>query len=150
MYAEITTALSSIKVASDLASLVLKTKVDSAVTQKAIELQSAIISLQTAIMSIQSQNQELLAENDRLKQQLAAIKNWEAETQKYHLKEVARGVFVYLLNEDQSGAQPSPWFCYNCYEKQQKSILQRGPKTLHGHSYSCANCDNTIYCYPFK
>jgi hypothetical protein len=45
MLPEIVTALSSIKVASDLATLIHKAKVDTAVTEKAIELQSAVISL---------------------------------------------------------------------------------------------------------
>ena len=54
MFADITTALAGIKTASDLASLVLKAKVDSAVRGKAIELQSDLISLQSAILSVHS------------------------------------------------------------------------------------------------
>lgn len=46
MYAEITSALAGLKTVSDLIGLTLKLKVDSAVTEKAIESQAAIISLQ--------------------------------------------------------------------------------------------------------
>ncbi len=140
MFAEITTALASIKVAGELATLVLNTKVSQSVTQKAIELQTAIISLQTAIMSIQAQNQETLAENNSLKQKLIDIENWEAETKKYSLKEVAPGAFVYVINQDQAGAEPSPWLCTNCYNQKKRSILQRGIDSGEGYFHNCPSC----------
>jgi len=148
MLADITTALSSIKAVSEFASLVLKTKVDAAVREKAIELQSELISLQSTLLSLQAQYQDLLRENERLKQEQVAMKNWEAEAQKYHLAEFASGVFAYTLNQDQLGTQPSHWLCGNCYEKNQKSILQKGPKTIHGYIISCANCNDKLTCFP--
>jgi hypothetical protein len=55
MYADIPAALAALKTASDLTKLVLKTRVDSAVTQKAIELQSGIIELQSILLTLQAQ-----------------------------------------------------------------------------------------------
>lgn len=52
MYSEIVTALSGLKTMSDLTKLVLRAKVDSAVTEKAIESQTAIISLQSAMLEL--------------------------------------------------------------------------------------------------
>ena len=74
-----------------------KMKTDSAVVEKAAELQGTIITLQSAIMTIQSQYQLLLSEKDELKQQLMNIINWDAETAKYQLTEVSAGAFVYSL-----------------------------------------------------
>jgi len=145
MYTEITTALSSIKIVSDLATLVLKSKVDSAVTQKAIDLQAALITLQSTVMSIQAQNQDLLAENSQLKQQLIAAKNWEAEAQKYSLTEIIPGTFVYAINQDQLSTQPYHWLCTHCYENKQKSILQRGGKEPRGWVYNCPICKAQIF-----
>ncbi len=144
MYTEIATALSSIKIASDLATLVLKAKVDSAVTQKAIELQASLITLQSTVMTIQAQNQDLLSENNQLKQQLIAAKDWEAEANKYSLKEVLPGSFVYAINQDQLGTQPYHWLCTHCYENKQKSILQRMGKELRGWIYNCPTCKTQI------
>jgi len=146
MYAEITAALSSLKVAGELTALVLNTKVNQAVTQKAIELQSAIMSLQTAIIGIQSQNQELLEENNRLKQEIISMKNWEAEARKYSLKEIIAGVFVYAINEDQRGTEPGHWLCAHCYTNKQKSILQKGERLPGGGGdlYDCPNCKTHI------
>jgi hypothetical protein len=60
MYAEMAVAAASIKTFRELTALILKAKVDSAVTQKAIESEAAIIDLQTAIINLQSQHQTLL------------------------------------------------------------------------------------------
>ncbi len=60
MYAEIAAAAASIKTFRELTALILKAKVDSAVTQKAIESEAAIIALQTAIINLQFQHQSLL------------------------------------------------------------------------------------------
>lgn len=144
MYAELTTALASIKTMSDLSSLIIKSKVSDAVRQNAIELQSAIISLQSTILSIQAQNQELQAENNRLKQQLADLKGWEEGAQNYSLTEIASGVLVYALKPEKAGANPPHWLCVHCYENKQKSILQRGKKTHSGTIYSCPKCKTEI------
>jgi hypothetical protein len=140
MFSDITTALTSIKVASDLTTLVLNTKVNNAVTQKAIELQSAIISLQSAIMSIQTENQKLLAENDSLKQQLVNIEDWNAEAQKYNLTDIGGGVFVHAIKPGQTESGPSHWLCTHCYHNRKKSLLQRGEMTHRGWKYYCPNC----------
>ncbi len=156
MYAEFTTALSSIKSISDIATFLLKAKVGSDVTQKAIELQSMIISLQTSIISTQVQNQELIAENERLKQQLATIEKWEEETMGCQLMEVDAGTFVYARHPNWNSGKPVHWFCANCYQKKQKSILQKKSCASWITSgtdlerdapmwiYICANCNAEI------
>ena len=144
MLLEITQALTSLKSIGDLTSLILKTTVDSTVTQKAIELHSAIISLQTAMLSIQTQNQELLTENDQLKKELMAVKNWETEATKYHLAQIYPGTFVYAIKPDELSAQPSHWLCAKCYEGKQKSILQRGTSSGSGRNYHCFTCKTSV------
>jgi hypothetical protein len=152
MYAELTAALSSVKTISDIATFLLKAKVGSDVTQKAIELQSTIIALQASIMSTQAQNQELMEENERLKRQLAEAENWEEETAKYQLVEVDAGVFVYILHPDHNQADdPVHWLCTNCYQKRQKSILQKVGKHIgpghKGWDYTCPNCNAHVITF---
>jgi hypothetical protein len=117
----------------------LNTKVDSAVRQKAIELQSDIISLQSGLLNLQIEHQESLRERDSLKQQLMKAKNWKNEARKYSLKEIASGVFVYAIKQDKQGTQPMHWLCTNCYENTKKSILQKGKRTPQGTVYYCSN-----------
>lgn len=145
MYAEITSALAGIKTISDLASLVLKLKVDSAVTEKAIESQSAIISLQSAILTVQTHNQELLEENKGLKQKLIDAENWDAEAQKYALTKVGQSNCVaYALKPEYSDASEDHWLCPSCYQDKRKSILQR-TGTRNGRTLcTCARCPAEI------
>jgi hypothetical protein len=142
MFPEIATALASLKTISDLATLTLKVKVDSAVTEKAIESQTAIITLQNTIMGLQSQYQELLGQNDELKKRLIEIENWEIESKKYALTEIAEGIFVYSLITDQKNGVPPHWLCPNCYQNKKKSILQfQYSRTAHNNTFKCAQCD---------
>jgi hypothetical protein len=141
MYAEIATAVSSVKTISDLTSLILKSKITDAVRENSIELQSAVIALQTAIVGIQAQNQELLNENNRLKQQLIDLKKWETDAAEYELKEVAPGVFAYAFKSTPKSTSPPHWLCANCYEKKEKSILQQGRKSGPlGTPLDCPRC----------
>lgn len=142
MLPEITTALASLKTLSDLAALTLKVKVDSAVTDKAIESQMAIITLQSTIMALQSQYQELLGQNETLNKRLIEMENWEAESRKYTLAEIAEGVFVYSLKADQKNNTPPHWLCPNCYQNKKKSILQfQYSPTARNNTFKCAQCE---------
>ncbi len=147
MYAEIATAAASIKTFADLTSLILKTKVDSAVTEKAIESQSAIISLQTAMLALQSEHQSLLAEKAELERRLVNVQNWEAEASKYSLQEIAPGVFVYVHDSQEDGAAPSHWLCSRCYNERKKSILQKTGRMGGANIYLCLTCQNTLQIY---
>lgn len=144
MYAEIASALTSIKTFGDLTTLILKMKVDSAVTEKAIESQSAIISLQSTMLTLQSQYQALLDEKEELKKRLIEMEDWKTEAEKYELKEIAFHTFAYALKSDYANTAPAHWLCANCYGNGQKSILQSKPATSKGLPYSCLRCNGEI------
>lgn len=152
MYSEIVTALSGLKTMSDLTKLVLSAKVDSAVTEKATESQTAIISLQCAMLELQSQYQLLSVENEELKKQLIESERWETERQNYTLAEICVGVFVYSSNGNDTA--PSHWLCANCFQNKQKSLLQLDEKSIDGTSYLCPRCKTIIHdpsnCYPLS
>ncbi len=144
MLAEITTAFASLKTMGELTALVLKTRVDSAVIEKAQESQAAMISLQSAMLSLQTQYQVLLREKDELEQRLIKMEDWNTEAQNYSLKEISSGVFVYVRKQDSSDGSPSHWLCANCYENKQKSILQRQPRESRGTPYRYIRCKSLI------
>src|SRR5713226_9329470 len=98
MFSEIGSALASIKTFSDFTGLVLQAKVTSAIREKAIESQAAIISVQNAMLMLQTQYQALLNERTKLEDRLAKIESWDAEASKYVLHDPGSGVFVYALD----------------------------------------------------
>ena len=140
MLPEITAALASLKTIAELSVLAVKTSTDSRVTEKAIELQSALISLQGAMLSLQSQYQDLLQEKDELEKRLADKEKWDADTQNYTLTEIGRKVFAYALKPDRATSAPAHWLCANCYENKKKSVLQR----LSGSLYRCHSCKSDL------
>ncbi len=144
MVPEIITAIATVKSMSDITSLLIKAKVDTATTEKAIELQSSIISLQTALLAIQAQNQDLLSAKNELEQRLAEIESWNAQAENYKLHEIVSGVFVMASQTDESDTAPAHWLCPNCYEKKQKAILQYKGNPSKGKVYSCQNCKTEI------
>lgn len=140
MSAEIFSAFTAIKAASELVGLILKRKVDAAIQEKAIELQSAIVSAQSDLLNLQSAYQERLREIEDLRKQLIDMQDWKAEAQKYELRVVGPGIFVYAIRDDQVGTGPMHWLCTQCYNEGKKSILQRGRMGVNGWSYLCPGC----------
>jgi predicted enzyme involved in methoxymalonyl-ACP biosynthesis len=148
MYVDITTALAGIKTMTEFATLAAKSKKDSAVAEKAIELNAVIIDLQSAILSIQAQNQDLLQRNNELEQKIAEIENWNATAEQYTLTEIALGVFVYTNKKNDEGGEPSHWLCTNCYQDKKKSIIQRESSISSRAFYVCPNCKHDYHFSP--
>jgi len=124
---------------------VLKSKVDNAVREKAIEFQSEVISLQSSIMSLQSEYQKLFEENAALKKRLSDADDWSAEKAKYELSELSSGVFVYLLRKENAADAIKHWLCTNCFQKGEKSILQSEGQHIGGGTiYRCPSCNYDI------
>ena len=144
MIPEIASAIATVKSMSDITSLLIKTKVDNATTEKAIELQSNILSLQTTLLTIQAQNQDLLRSKHELEQRLIEMENWNAQAEHYKLHEITSGVFVMASQSDESDSTPPHWLCANCYQKKQKSILQYNGNPSDGVHYFCPNCKTEV------
>ena len=138
---EIGAALAGIKTFTELTTLILKAKVDSAVREKAIESQAAVISLQTSMMALQAQDQSLLREKNELEKRLVEVENWEDESAKYSLKEIAPHAFAYAPKPDANDAAPEHWLCTRCYQERKKSILQQ---TLIPRVYECPKCKTQV------
>lgn len=155
MLPEIISAATSVKAMGELIALIHQTKVSKAIEEKAIELNTAILALQSANFNLQAINFTLLSEKhemqderNALAKKIVEMEDWKAESQKYHLKEIAAGVFAYALNSAQEHSAPTHLLCPNCYEKREKSPLQ---KTLGGRysEYRCPRCGATLNARSF-
>jgi transcription initiation factor IIE alpha subunit len=142
MFEELTMALSSVKAIAELTNLVLKAKVDNAVTAKAVESQTALIHLQSAVLSLQSEHEVLQREKNELREELNNLLAWNSEANKYHLIEICPGVFVYASNDEN---QPRFWLCPHCFENRERSILQLDNKSIEGTDYLCPRCKTVLH-----
>lgn len=141
---DIAATLSAISSAKEFAALIINRKIDSAVTEKAIELQNAIIGLQSAILGLQGENQVLTQENLALKETLERNAKWDEQAQNYELTKIAEGVFAYRV-KDQSQIASSPLLCAPCFDSRHRGILQRVGQDYGGTMYRCGTCNKEIY-----
>lgn len=142
---DVATTLSAISTAKDFAALIIGRKIDSAVTEKAIELQNSIIALQSGLLEMQANIQALAQQKTDLEFQVAAFKKWTSEDAEHQLCTVAAGVHVYVSKSTAKTKAEQVWFCTNCWQNQRKSVLQRSRQDFGGTSYYCPSCDANIY-----
>ena len=144
MLEELTMALSSVKAITELTNLVLKAKVDNAVSAKALESQTALITLQSAMLSLQSEHEILQREKNELREELNNLLAWNSTAIQYQLTEICAGVFVYASNSREDMC-PAHWLCPHCFENKQRSILQLDNKSTEGADYLCPRCKTILH-----
>lgn len=110
-----------------------------------IEFQKVVIQLQANAASIQVQNASLLRDKVELENEIARLRDWALEKEKYELKEIARGLFVRIDKSFADKLQSAQKFCATCFEKNIKSPLQQQNVEVGRQlSLSCFNCKATI------
>lgn len=105
---------------------------------------AAVIELQEKIFTAQQVHSALLERVGALEKRVAGFETWDAEKQRYELKEIAPGVVVRSLKSDMSNGEPPHFICANCYNRGEK---QHPQKTLTGSTrdeYTCSKCGDVL------
>lgn len=146
MLSEITNALSSLKIATDIARGFSSLKLETAVKEKSTELLNVIITLQQSVLSLQAIYEDTLKSKSGIENELIKLKDWEMKKNKYILKEVAPDVLAYVHKNQDESASEKHWLCANCFDHYQKEsiyqISERG--NIPSHTYYCPQCKNDI------
>lgn len=109
------------------------------------EVNTKLMQANAVALSSQEKQSSLAAKVHELEQEILSLKNWEAEKQKYELKEIARGVFARTEQGIMSTLQSSHKFCATCFEKHIKSPLQQENVTEGRQlSLTCHTCKAKI------
>lgn len=144
MLPEITAAIQSIKVGVEITRGFYNLKTEYEIKTATSDLLDSIIDVQNNLLLIQSSYQSALDDKKEIEDELSRLKNWEKEKDKYFLKQISPGVFVYII-KDNVEPDKQYWLCTNCFDtKNQKSILQR--KYPNHSDFICNNCKATIAC----
>ena len=107
---------------------------------------AAIIELQEKILSAIEQQMRLDKHVGELEEEITRYKTWDAEKKRYELKEIASGQFVYSLKESARENEPTHMLCSNCYNHNQKSILQTEIRFPGCHTVIfCQACDSDLF-----
>ena len=110
---------------------------------KVFELQRAILETQQSVFAANEERTALIEEIRAAKAQIARLEAWEAEKQRYELKDVGRGSLAYAIKETMRGGEPPHQICAHCYQKDHKRILQPHISGL-GRELICPDCKATL------
>ena len=104
------------------------------------------IELQEKILAAQAQQATLIEQVSTLEEEVTRLKAWDADKQRYELKEFAPGQFAYALKPEASGGEPAHQLCANCYNRGEKAILQSEMRNPGRHKVTfCQNCGTDLF-----
>ncbi len=119
----ISAAISALAQAMEIARAFLKQR-DKALIQEAVQsLNALLFEAQRNALTTQAEQFAALEREDSLKKRIVQLEHWDAEKERYELKELALGVFAYANKPLMEPAEPAHLICANCYQQKRKSIL---------------------------
>lgn len=108
---------------------------------KVFELTREIMSAQACAIQAQMAQTELLERVRQLEEEKSKLEAWNAEKQRYELREVSTGVFAFTLKLGMEQGQPSHMLCANCYDQGHASRLQATQELRMGRMvHVCHRC----------
>lgn len=118
--------------------LELKVEVDTAVRINALVGQLGDVTGQ--FLAAQTAHLQCQEKTVALEKELASLKSFAAQKERYVLQQLAPHAYAYALRPEHQGEEPLHHLCSHCYAESQKSILQfsrldRGDRVL-----ACPRC----------
>lgn len=108
------------------------------------ELYGLILNAQTQTMEAQLKHRALLDQISDLENEVARLKAWNTNKERYELKMPVEGTFVYALKRNPGASEPAHWICAKCYEDNRKSILQLIDAPGRRATINCMQCNSQI------
>jgi hypothetical protein len=143
-------AFGALKALKDISQGVIAAHDISAFRERQIEFQQRIIDAQAAVFEMQQEQSALTQTIRDREEEIARLKAWDAEKQKYELKDVGHGAFVYARKADAEPAEPPHWLCTNCYTHGKKSIVLRTDHSGGSRNnvlWTCPECRANVVLY---
>jgi len=109
-----------------------------------IKLQAQILSAQQGALTAQAREAQMVEEIRRLKAHVAEIEAWAAQKERYELKELRSGVFVYALKPGMEGGEPPHQICQICYQRGKRSILHADEQHNEVYHLTCHGCGTQL------
>ena len=93
-----------------------------------------------AALEAQEQKAALAQRVGGLEKEVAQLKDWEREKERYALAEITPGIPTYVLQSEIERGTTTHRLCANCFDsRQQKAHLQFGPYGVQD-SITCSQC----------
>lgn len=118
----------------------LDLKVSAEVTLKVSAIISQLGELSGKLMEAQLAHVACQQRAMDLEKEVADLKAFEAQKERYELKELAAGAFAYSVRPALQGEEPAHHLCCHCFLKGVKSILQSQGYKDHSNWLKCPAC----------
>ena len=142
---EVASLLASAKAAYDIAKGInaLKNEVDR--NQAVSKILEVLIAVQTDALSMQEKHSLLTTKIQELEKECDRLKDWQAEKERYKLKEIAPGLFARIEKGLVGNLQSAHKFCATCFEQNSKALLQQEKiKVGRRLSLTCHRCKSKV------
>ncbi|MBR0722062.1 hypothetical protein JQ612_07845 [Bradyrhizobium manausense] len=142
---EIAAAVTGIRAALDITKAMVGLRDAEAFRAKSIELQGVVLdAFEKAIEAREAYSVQ--ADRIRaLETEVADLKTWDAEKQKYELKPIGQASMARILKPDARGTEHPHWLCPNCFERGKKTLLHNSNRIERGHLLvACNECKLTL------
>src|SRR5688572_19678532 len=138
--AAIGSAVSSLRVAGEIAKGLISLNTMAEVQAKAIELNSKLIQAQHDIFAANAAQSALVERVRALEGEITAMKDWDAQKKRYKLTTPYGGVTVYALQKSMSDGEPPHYICANCFQTNKRSMLANTTNKEGWVAIVCAAC----------
>ena len=102
---------------------------------------AAVADLWEQIFTAQTRYSSAVERVNELEAKLASFETWEAEKQRYQMKDFGGGTIAFELKPEEARGEPAHRICPNCYEKRHRSILQPHGRNSHKQElFRCGSC----------
>jgi hypothetical protein len=109
------------------------------------EAYAKLIDAQSTVLASQQEQLTLTKRIGELEKEIAELKNWDRERERYQLTTITRGILAYRVKPGMEGDEPSHDLCTNCFDQGKKSILQcEQPISIGPRFYICPRCKTSL------
>lgn len=141
MIAETAGALGAIKTAYEIAKGMQALATSTEVRQATSDMLDQLLTARERAFAQAETEADLLQKIRGLEQDIAALKAWDREDERYELKRYYLGVYAYALKPELARGEPPQRLCQPCYDKRQKGVLYALPETERGlRMHQCPSC----------
>jgi hypothetical protein len=143
--AEIAAGITSLRATMDIAKAMIGLRDAETFRTKSIELQETILrALDSGIEAREAYAQQSNTVRS-LEDEVARLKDWDSEKERYELKSIGTGAVAYVLKPAERGSEPPHWLCPNCFHQGRKSFFQSAMKMeLRRLLFDCVTCRSRI------
>lgn len=146
----ISAALTSLKAAIDISKGLAQLRQDWEIQERINEMNRALSAAYSELLTGQREQAVMFEENEALKKEVARLKAWDCEKERYVLQ--ARsvhnpGAIAYRLKDECGGSEDGPWLCPTCFDDGTPSYLQHREGPRRTVIAACPRCPTKLEFY---